>query len=113
MNPIRTAVVGDGQFGQNHCRVVHESPRAQLAVAAGKTLILDNNELLATADEAGIAIIRTAVVGGGQFGQNHCRVVHESPRAQLAIEAGKTFMLDKNELLAAADEARIAIVGLP
>jgi predicted dehydrogenase len=31
MNPIRTAVVGAGQFGRNHCRVVHESPRAQLA----------------------------------------------------------------------------------
>jgi predicted dehydrogenase len=31
MNPIRTAVVGAGQFGQNHCRVVHEAPRAQLA----------------------------------------------------------------------------------
>jgi predicted dehydrogenase len=31
MNPPRIAVVGAGQFGQNHCRVVHESPRAQLA----------------------------------------------------------------------------------
>jgi len=28
--PIRLAVVGAGQFGQNHCRVVSESPRARL-----------------------------------------------------------------------------------
>ena len=27
---------------------------------------------------------RVAVIGAGAFGQNHCRVVHESPRAQLA-----------------------------
>jgi predicted dehydrogenase len=26
---------------------------------------------------------RLAVVGAGQFGRNHCRVVHESPRAEL------------------------------
>ncbi|HEX3748020.1 MAG TPA: Gfo/Idh/MocA family oxidoreductase [Bryobacteraceae bacterium] len=26
---------------------------------------------------------RMAVVGAGQFGKNHCRVVHESPRAEL------------------------------
>ena len=54
--------------------------------------MLDKNELLATADEAGIAIVglheagkRTAVIAP-EFGQNHCRVVHESPRAQFAVE---------------------------
>ena len=31
MNQIRVAVVGAGQFGRNHCRVVHQSPRAVLA----------------------------------------------------------------------------------
>lgn len=31
MTQHRIAVVGAGQFGQNHCRVVHESARAQLA----------------------------------------------------------------------------------
>jgi predicted dehydrogenase len=30
-------------------------------------------------------MIRTAVIGAGQFGRNHCRVVHESPRAELAF----------------------------
>src|SRR5437899_11513785 len=28
--------------------------------------------------------LRVAVIGAGAFGQNHCRVVHESERAQLA-----------------------------
>src|SRR5690349_2771398 len=27
---------------------------------------------------------RIAVVGAGQFGRNHCRVIHESERAELA-----------------------------
>src|SRR3954451_16656236 len=31
MQPPRVAVIGAGAFGQNHCRVVHESERAQLA----------------------------------------------------------------------------------
>lgn len=31
MKPIRLAVVGAGQFGANHCRVIHESTRAELA----------------------------------------------------------------------------------
>jgi DUF1009 family protein len=40
-------------------------------------------------------------------------VMRETGTTALAIEAGKTLMLDKNEFLAAADEAGIAIVGLP
>src|ERR1035437_8709534 len=31
MSQPRVAVIGAGAFGQNHCRVVHESARAQLA----------------------------------------------------------------------------------
>lgn len=31
MNPIRVAVIGAGAFGRNHVRVLHESPRAELA----------------------------------------------------------------------------------
>ena len=30
MNKLRLAVLGAGQFGRNHCRVVHESERAEL-----------------------------------------------------------------------------------
>jgi predicted dehydrogenase len=31
-NPTRVALIGAGQFGQNHARVVHRSPRAELSV---------------------------------------------------------------------------------
>src|SRR3954449_13446378 len=31
MSQPRVAVIGAGAFGQNHCRVVHESERAQLS----------------------------------------------------------------------------------
>src|SRR5437764_4859369 len=31
MKKLRLGVVGTGQFGRNHCRVIHESPRAELA----------------------------------------------------------------------------------
>jgi predicted dehydrogenase len=34
MGQIRLAVIGAGQFGKNHCRVVHESARAQLCFVA-------------------------------------------------------------------------------
>ena len=30
MNKLRLAVAGAGQFGRNHCRVIHESSRASL-----------------------------------------------------------------------------------
>ena len=45
-------------------------------------------------------MIRTAVVGAGQFGRNHCRVVHESPRAQLA------FVVDSDPARAAEAAAQ-------
>src|SRR4051795_1876431 len=45
-------------------------------------------------------MIRTAVVGAGQFGRNHCRVVHESPRAQLA------FIVDSDPARAAEAAAK-------
>ena len=31
-----------------------------------------------------MSLPRIAVIGAGAFGQNHCRVVHESPRASLS-----------------------------
>ena len=45
-------------------------------------------------------LIRTAVIGAGQFGRNHCRVVHESPRAQLA------FVVDADPARAAESAAQ-------
>src|SRR5271169_4646996 len=43
-----------------------------------------------------MAQTRLAVIGAGQFGKNHCRVVHESARAQLC------FVVDRD--LARAEE---------
>jgi predicted dehydrogenase len=34
LNKTRLAVVGCGQFGRNHCRVIHESDRAELVAVA-------------------------------------------------------------------------------
>ena len=39
-------------------------------------------------------------------------VMRETGTTVLAVEAGRTLMLDKAEMIAAADEAAIAMVGL-
>ncbi|HEY1239808.1 MAG TPA: LpxI family protein, partial [Bryobacteraceae bacterium] len=39
-------------------------------------------------------------------------VMRETGATALAVEAGRTLMLDKEQMLEAADEARIAIIGL-
>jgi len=39
-------------------------------------------------------------------------VMRETGATALAVEAGRTLMLDRDQMIAAADEARIAIVGL-
>jgi predicted dehydrogenase len=57
-----------------------------MAAAAGKL----SEELMAA-----VAQTRLAVVGAGQFGKNHCRVVHESARAQLC------FVVDRDAARAA------------
>ena len=66
MPRYRVAVVGAGQFGRNHCRVVHESGRAELAVvvdvdaaraaesaaAAGALALTDYHDLAGQVDAA-------------------------------------------------------------
>jgi predicted dehydrogenase len=49
---------------------------------------------------------RIAVIGAGAFGQNHCRVVHESVRAQLAA------IVDTDEARATEAAGRYQTVGL-
>ncbi len=76
--------------------VMRETGTTALAVDAGRTLMLDRAEMISRANGAGIAIwwamtpgrLELAVVGAGQFGRNHCRVVQESPRAELARRGG-------------------------
>src|SRR5262249_53765466 len=45
-------------------------------------------------------------------GRDTIPVMRETGTTALAVEAGRTLMLDKADLLAAADDARVAIVGL-
>jgi predicted dehydrogenase len=67
---------------------------------------------------------RVAVVGAGQFGKNHCRVVHESERAQLcavvdtdparASESAALYGADAlNDARALAGKVDAAIVAVP
>src|SRR5579864_6134137 len=67
-------------------------------------------------------MFRIAVIGAGQFGRNHCRVVHESTRAQLAavvdLDAGRAAeaaapsgaaaLTDYRELAGKVDAAIVA-----
>jgi predicted dehydrogenase len=74
MTKTRIAVVGAGQFGKNHCRVVHESERAELtavvdidrtraeeiAAQYGAKPLVDARELTGLVDAAIIAAPTTA-----------------------------------------------------
>jgi predicted dehydrogenase len=55
---------------------------------------------------------RIAVIGAGQFGQNHCRVVRQSARAQLAsivdIDPARAGIADYRELAGKVDAAIVA-----
>jgi predicted dehydrogenase len=71
---LRVAVIGAGQFGRNHCRVVHESGRARLAcvadtdagraaegaAASGATAATDFREVIGKVDAAVVAVPTTA-----------------------------------------------------
>ena len=72
--PLRLAVVGVGQFGTNHCRVIHESDRAELAAVVdldrtraegaaaqyGAQAFTDAGELAGRIDAAIVAVPTTA-----------------------------------------------------
>jgi predicted dehydrogenase len=74
MSPIRLALIGAGQFGRNHARVIHESERARLAfvvdtdaaraaeVAAqyGAQPLADAREVIGQVDAAVLAVPTTA-----------------------------------------------------
>ncbi len=55
---------------------------------------------------------RIAVIGAGQFGQNHCRVVRQSTRAQLTavvdIDPSRAAIADFSELAGQVDGAIVA-----
>ena len=87
-------VVGPGTID-----VMRETNTTALAVEAGRTLLLDRDEMLRKAEgrrsrSSGWKMRRKtkhdafAVIGAGSFGANHVRVVHESQRAELTCGGG-------------------------
>ena len=115
----RIAVIGAGAFGQNHCRVVHESERAELvavvdndAARAGEagskyntTALTDARELAGRADAAIVAVPTTlhAGVGCGLLDAG-LDVLVEKPIA--------TDLVETDRLIAAAERrGRILQVG--
>ncbi len=103
MSKRKVAVIGAGQFGRNHCRVVHESERAELAavvdtqpgraaeVAAGygAAAYADFREIIGKVDAAIVAVPT---------------VVHE-PVGRALLESGIDLLVEKPIApdLAAAD----------
>jgi predicted dehydrogenase len=57
-------------------------------------------------------MLRIAVIGAGQFGQNHCRVVRQSMRAELTavvdIDPSRATLADYRELAGKVDAAIVA-----
>jgi predicted dehydrogenase len=119
MNRPRIAVVGAGAFGQNHCRVVHESEHAELAAivdtdapraaelaARHNTIALtDLRELAGRADAAIVAVPTTA----------HCEIGSALLDAGLDVLVEKpiaTNLGETDRLIAAAERhGRILQVG--
>jgi predicted dehydrogenase len=104
MEQIRLAVVGAGQFGRNHCRVVHECDRARLcavvdtdAARAGEAAaqyqarpLTDYRDLAGTVDAAVVAVPTTVHEEVGAFLVEHgIDVLVEKPIAPDLASAGR------------------------
>ena len=119
LNPVRVAVVGAGQFGRNHCRVVRQSPEAELvavvdsnparaaeaAAAHGARAATDYREILGQVDAAVVAVPTTAHAGiGCALLEAGVDVLVEKPIASDLDGAGRLIE-------AAARHGRILQVG--
>ena len=119
MTRPRIAVVGAGAFGQNHCRVVHESERADLvaivdtdasraAEAAARynsTALADVRELSGRADAAIVAVPTTSHAEVG------CRLL-EAGLDVLVEKPVAAGLAETDRLIAAAERrGRILQVG--
>lgn len=104
MSKIRLAVIGAGQFGKNHCRVIHESERAELtavvdtnfaragemAAAYGARAFLDFREVTGLVDAAVVAVPTTAHEPIGRaLLESGIDVLVEKPIAQDLAAAGR------------------------
>ncbi|MGA3098252.1 MAG: Gfo/Idh/MocA family oxidoreductase [Bryobacteraceae bacterium] len=115
----KLAVIGAGQFGKNHCRVIHESERAQLvavvdtdaaragemAAQYGAEAFTDFRQALGLVDAAVVAVPTTAHETVGRWLlENGIDVLLEKPIAVDLAQAGS--LID-----AAARHGRILQVG--
>jgi len=93
MNRLRLAVVGAGQFGRNHCRVIHESERAEL------TAVVDIDPARAS-EAAALHGAQALTSASGLKGQVDAAVVavpttaHEEVAVAL-MEAGIDVLVEK------------------
>ena len=101
----RVAVIGAGQFGKNHCRVVHESERAELtavvdadAARAAETAILYGAKPFADAREI-VGLVDAAVIAAPT-------TAHESIGLML-IEAGIDVLIEKPIAVTLAEAGRL------
>jgi predicted dehydrogenase len=93
MTPIRLAVVGAGQFGANHCRVIHESTRAELAAVVD----IDRTRAGAAAAQYGAQAFTDARDLAGKVDAaivSSPTTVHEAIGCQL-LEAGIDVLVEK------------------
>jgi predicted dehydrogenase len=109
MAPLRLAVVGAGQFGRNHCRVIQESQRARLAyvvdtdrtraaeaaAAYGAQALSDVHELVGRVDAA---VVSTPTI------------THEAV-ASVLLEAGIDVLIEKPITSDLASAARLVAVA--
>jgi len=93
MAQTRVAVIGAGQFGKNHCRVIHESARAQLC------FVVDPDAVRA-AEQAGLYGAQPLSDARELAGQVDAAVVaapttvHE-PIGRMLLESGMDVLVEK------------------
>jgi predicted dehydrogenase len=94
MSATRIAVVGAGQFGRHHCRVVRESPRAELAAVVdldpARAPLSDFRQLQGRVDAAIVAVPTSAHAEVGCWLLEHgIDVLVEKPIAPDLASAGR------------------------
>ena len=88
MEKKRLAVIGAGQFGANHCRVVRESERAELAavVDIDESDTAESFELPGADLSEEVLSVRVIPKQADEFTCSSCFLVHH--RSRLASESG-------------------------
>jgi predicted dehydrogenase len=119
LGQIRLAVIGAGQFGKNHCRVVHESTRAQLCFVvdrdparAGEQAALYGAQALTDAGELAGKIDAAVVAAPTTMHEEIGRVLLEAGIDVLVEKPIAPDLESADRLIAAAERhGRILQVG--